>query len=66
VAAGLLGEREGDAGAERVDIGRTGRALVLEPLVALDAAVGGVGGVEVTGAQAQVQASPQVGIVVND
>jgi hypothetical protein len=41
----LLGEREGDAGAERQHVGGTRGALALEPLVAFDAAVGGVGGV---------------------
>ena len=41
----LLGQREGDAGAERRDVGRARRALALQPLVALDAAVGGVAGV---------------------
>ncbi len=37
-----LREREGHAGRERQDVGRAGRALVLEALVALHAAVGGI------------------------
>ena len=41
----LLGEREGDAGRQRNDVGGAGRPLALEALVALDAAVGGVAGV---------------------
>ena len=41
----LLGEREGDAGAERIEIGGAGRSLVLEALVAFHATVGGVAGI---------------------
>ncbi len=44
VARRLLGEREGDAGGERRDHRRAGRALALETLVAFDPAVGGVAG----------------------
>ena len=44
VGRGLLGERERDAGRERDDVGGAGRPLALEPLVAFDAAVGGVAG----------------------
>jgi len=36
---------EGDARAQRVDVGGARRALVLQALVAFDAAVGGIGGV---------------------
>src|SRR6185436_12093931 len=44
VARRLLGEREGDAGGQRREVARAGRALALEALIALDALVGGVAG----------------------
>ncbi len=40
----LLGEREGDAGRQRVEERSAGRALALQPLVAFHALVGGVAG----------------------
>jgi hypothetical protein len=40
----FVGDREGDSGRQGVERRRAGRALALEPLVALHAAVGGIAG----------------------
>jgi hypothetical protein len=74
VARRLLGQREGDTGAERAEIGRPGRTLALEALVALHAAVGGVAGLAlleedfyaVDAAVARVQQGDVVGGAVGE
>ncbi len=44
VSRGLFGESECNAGRQRIEEGRAGRALALETLVTLNALVGGVAG----------------------
>ena len=74
VARHLVGEREGNAGRQRREIRRAGRALALEALVAFDALVGGVAGLAflehdldaVDAAVALVEERPVVGNAVGE